>query len=369
MREFIKKEPVLFIAGFLAIITSFINVPDMGVFDAIDYRVLVILFCLMTITKGLEKEGVLEKMALWLLGKVKDSRSLNIVLVMLCFFSAMIVTNDVALITFVPFAIKILPMAGQRKSIIKVIVLQTIAANMGSILIPIGNPQNLYLYSLSGISAARFAFDMSVMWICSLIIILAIIFIEKNSKTEKLVYDDNIVLNKTKAGIYAALFLFTVLSVMHIINFVTAFIVVVIVIAITDRNLFFKTDYCLLATFVCFFIFIYNIKTFHFVNSFFEANIAGKELICGFVLSQVISNVPAAILLSGFTENVIDLAAGVNLGGLGTLIASMASLISYKLYGQGKNADIKRFMVVFTKYNLIFIVLLLPAAIITYFIV
>ena len=172
MIQFLKKEPVLSAAAVLAIITSFIIPPSIATVESIDFRVLSILFCLMTVTSGLDEEGVLTKAASILLSKAKTWRSVYVTLVLLCFFSSMLVTNDVALIAFVPFAIKTIQMLGREHSLIKVVVMQTIAANLGSMLTPIGNPQNLYLYSLAGVSTFEFIKYMFVMWLGSFLFII-----------------------------------------------------------------------------------------------------------------------------------------------------------------------------------------------------
>ena len=360
MIRFIKKEPVLSAAAVLAVITSFIIFPSKETLLSVDFRVLSILFCLMTITSGLDEEGVLTKAASFLLAKANGWRSVYLALVLLCFFSSMIVTNDVALIAFVPFAIKTIHMTGRNKSLIKVIVMQTIAANLGSMLTPIGNPQNLYLYSLAGVSTFEFIKDMSVMWVGSLIFILASAFTEKNEKMQEYDHEPFARMRKRNVTLYAVLFVVSILSVMHVFHYAVSFAIVCVAILIKNRRLFRKTDYSLLLTFIFFFVFIHNIKSMDYVRSFLEGIIAGNEFVAGFVLSQVISNVPAAILISGFTDKYMLLAAAVNLGGLGTLIASMASLISYKFYSCTVNANLKKFMIVFTKWNVIFVVLLIP---------
>jgi len=365
MIQFLKKEPVLSAAAVLAVITSFIIHPSAETIESIDFRVLSILFCLMTITTGLDEEGVLTKAASVLLSKANGWRSVYLALVLLCFFSSMIVTNDVALIAFVPFAIKTIHMTGRQKSLIKVIVMQTIAANLGSMLTPIGNPQNLYLYSLAGISTFTFVKKMSVMWIGSLVFILLSSLTEKNEKMQNYEHKHHARMKKRNVTLYAVLFVLSILSVMHVFHFGVSFAIVCAAILLRNRRLFRKTDYSLLLTFIFFFVFIHNIKSMEYVRGILESIISGNEFIAGFALSQVISNVPAAILISGFTDKYMLLSAAVNLGGLGTIIASMASLISYKFYSCTVNADVKKFMVMFTKWNLIFIVLLIPFAVMT----
>lgn len=360
MTEFIKKEPVFFAAFALAIVTSFIHVPQPDILYSIDFRVLAILFCLMTVTSGLDEEGVLYAAASALIFKAKKWRQVYIVLVLMCFFSSMIVTNDVSLITFVPVAIKTAYMSGQEKRIIKVVVMQTIAANLGSMLTPIGNPQNLYLYSFSGLTVWQFMYKIMPLWCGAIVLILLTVFTEKNECIYERAKGDFKKLKKSRIILYLVLFAVSVLCVMRFIHYGVAFAAVFLVVYIKNKRLFIKTDYTIIITFIFFFIFVYNIKSMDNVSSFFEDTIKNHEFLWGFILSQIVSNVPAAVLLSGFTENYVSLTAGVNIGGLGTIIASMASLISYKLYSSVQNADIKRFLISFTLWNLVFIILLMP---------
>jgi len=203
------------------------------------------------------------------------------------------------------------------------------------------------------------------MWLGSLVFILLSAFTEKNDETKEYEHEHHARMRKRNVTLYAALFVVSILSVMHVFHFAVSFAIVCITVFIRNRRLFRKTDYSLLLTFIFFFVFIHNIKSMEYVRHFLEGIITGNEFVAGFALSQIISNVPAAILISGFTDKFMVLAAAVNLGGLGTIIASMASLISYKFYSCTANADVKKFMVMFTKWNVIFIVLLVPFVMIT----
>ena len=261
------------------------------------------------------------------------------VLMALCFFGSMFITNDVALITFVPFAVMTLEMAGQSKRLIHVVVLQTIAANLGSMLTPIGNPQNLYLYGRAGMSLGSFLGLMLPYTAVSLLLLLAWgMFLGgscadggKPPAEEFQGWEAGHLREKTNMSslwIYLALFLLCLLTVAHVLPWQMVLGSVLAAVVFRDRKLLAKVDYSLLLTFVGFFIFIGNVGRIPAFRDFLQNAVAGREVFAGVAASQVISNVPAALLLSGFTEDYGRLLVGVNLGGLGTLIASMASLMS-----------------------------------------
>jgi Na+/H+ antiporter NhaD/arsenite permease-like protein len=359
---FIKKEAVLTISGTAAILTMFIVPPTGTYISYIDFRVLALLFCLMATVAGFNETGVFLKLSYVLLKKVIGIRSLSLVLVLLCFLTSMWITNDVALITFVPFAIMILNIAGQSKHIIKVVVLQTIAANLGSMLTPVGNPQNLRLYTYYNIPIAEFFMITLPFTAFSLILILiAVLMIQRRTLNFNIHTETEI---KNPAGnhirifMYGLLFLLCLACVIRLIDYKISFLTVLAVILIFDRKLLKKVDYTLLLTFVFFFIFVGNIGSISAVKDYFNELLAGRELGVSIAASQIISNVPAAVLLSAFTANYKALILGTDIGGLGTLVASLASLISYKLYCKTDNAKPGKYLGVFTLYNLIFLIAL-----------
>lgn len=373
--EYLKRETVLCVATFLALVSMFFVKPDRGYADYLDARVLALLFCLMTVMEGFKKTGLFEQMANSLLKKVKTFRQLMIVLVGLCFFSSMWITNDVALLTFVPFTILVLRMAQMEQQMIAVVTMETIAANLGSMATPVGNPQNLYLYSVSGMSLGEFIKVMEPLSVLSLMLILAGCLAKKNEKLQIQVVPQ--IKKEKKTGenlLLLGLFLVSLLSVLRILSWpallgITLLACVLLYATGKEEFLPGKVDYGLLLTFVAFFMFIGNMGRIDWVKEVLEKVLAGNELFLGFAGSQVISNVPAAILLSGFTKNYAALLQGVNIGGLGTMIASLASLISYKLYAEesekNKNVGTKgKYFWYFTGWNLIFAAVLLTAAVI-----
>ncbi|MDR1700180.1 MAG: anion transporter [Lachnoclostridium sp.] len=336
------------IAVALAIITSCISVPKLSY---IDFSVLALLFNLMLVTAGFRRLRILDSISVYLLNRCRDERMITAALVLVTLFSSMLVTNDVALITFVPLAI----ITGRNAGIgvIKIVVLQTLAANLGSSLTPMGNPQNLYLYSFYSMTPAAFFSAIFPLGIGAVILLAALILMVKPRKTV-------FTLPPVYAGsrkplpVYAVLFILNLLSVFHAVDYRLVFAITVLAVLIADRGLFRAVDYPLLITFTGFFIFIGNLSHMDSVRLWLEALLGtGTAVyIAGILSSQVISNVPAAILLSGFTARSRELLLAVNIGGMGTLIASLASLISYKIFAKEYPAENGAYMKVFTLYNL-----------------
>lgn len=359
--DILKKEKVMTISLILAAISVFFVHPDSQYSKYIDWRVLSILFCLMIIIKGFQNIGLFDIVIHKVFGKINNARWLCILLIWLCFFFSMFITNDVALITFVPFSIAILKYCNIEKYMIKVIVMQTIAANLGSMGTPIGNPQNLYLYAVSNMNTAQFLRIMIPLVICSFAIITITAFIIFSK--EKINVNVNKHAESIKCGefiVYIILFIINILVVLRVIQWQAALIITVVgIIVVRKPVLFKKVDYALLVTFAGFFIFVGNIGRVELVNNIINRLIDGREIIVSALLSQVISNVPTAILLSGFTEDYAGLLVGTNIGGLGTLIASMASLISYKLYAAQKDSDTGMYIKIFTLYNVAGLIILL----------
>lgn len=362
MIEFCKKETVFVVAVLLAVFSAFLVPPSGEYLDYIDFRVLALLFCLMLLVAGIKEQGVFQRMGEGLITGVKDIRQLELVLTGLCFFSGMFITNDVALITFVPFALEILSAAGLEKRIMKVVVLQTIAANLGSMLTPIGNPQNLYLYSLTGMGLMEFILFMLPLTLLSMVILLLVILAGKREAVKADMQRSKEKADKKKLILYLGLFVLCMGTVIRILPWQISLLAVCVTGVFAFRNLFAQADYCLLGTFLGFFIFVGNMQRLPAVSELLEKLLAGRELFLGVIASQIISNVPAAMLLSGFTQDYKALLYGVDIGGLGTLIASLASLISYKYVCRIPGIRKGKYLGVFTFWNLLFLAILLPAA-------
>ena len=372
--SFAKKETVLFAAVLLAFGSMVCVPPDMQYLSYIDYRVLALLFCLMTVMEGFKSTGFFAAVAGKLLEKVKTFRQLYLVLVFLCFFTSMWITNDVALLTFVPFTVLVLRMTGLEQEMIPVIVLQTIAANLGSMTTPVGNPQNLYLYSISGMGIGAFLQIMGPLTLISAGLIFLICLIHKDFPIRQGMLGKEIV-GVRKAGenqVLAVLFFISLLSVFRILSWQLLLLIVLVSCMgikafCKEKYLPLEADFGLLLTFVAFFIFIGNMGRICAVREVLSQVLNGRELLISFLCSQMISNVPAAILLSGFTQEYRGLLQGVNIGGLGTLIASLASLISSKFFAaeseQTPAAGTRgRYMLTFTIWNVGMALVLLAAA-------
>jgi Na+/H+ antiporter NhaD/arsenite permease-like protein len=360
----IKKESVLVIAIVLAVVSMFLIPPDRQYIDYIDYKTIGLLFCLMSVMAGYQKIGIFQWMGETLLTKVKMSRSVAAVLVFLCFFTSMFITNDVSLLTFVPFSIIVLEMAELEELLVPVVVLQTIAANLGSMILPFGNPQNLYLYGQSGYGILQFVAVILPFGIIAFVLLTISLFGIKKVPVTLHIQQHNtseIKSNRGKIIAYTVLFVLCILAVAHILPWTIALIIVSVVIFLLDKELFCRVDYSLLFTFVFFFLFIGNLGRIPSFCEFLEGILKGNEVITAVLASQIISNVPAALLLSGFSNQWDALIIGTNLGGLGTLIASMASLISYKQVAQKKPEYKSKYFRLFTIANVGYLIVLMVA--------
>lgn len=363
--SFIKKDPVLLISGLLAVVSAFFVPPDVSYLSYIDFRVLALLFCLMCVMNGFQEIGLFQKLAVFILSRTKNTRQLTAVLVFLCFFLSMFITNDVSLITFVPFTVLILTITGQAKLMIYVIVLQTIAANLGSMLTPVGNPQNLYLYSLSGMRISLFLKTMLPYTLLSGLLLFLSLFLKPGEKVSlQSVFTDTAPMEQKPLLVYSLLFMLCLGCVLRLFPWQALLLILLAVLLPFNRRLLYKADYGLLFTFLFFFLFIGNMGRIPVIVDFLRSVLTGHELFLSIAASQVISNVPAAILLSGFTGNYLPLLAGVNIGGLGTLIASLASLISYKQYAKTAGCHKGRYLLRFTGLNLLFLAVLSGLAVI-----
>ena len=368
--SFMKKETVLTIATLLAVVSAFFVTPDRQYIGYIDFRTLGILFGLMVIMQGFQRTGLFDQIGKSLLQKTGKLWQLILVLVMLCFFFSMLITNDVSLLTFVPFSILVLKKCGQEQAMIPTVILQTVAANLGSMLTPIGNPQNLYLYGLMDCSILEFmGILLPYTVITFVLLLLSLLCIRGKGQEISCRMEEGTEIKQSRKCrnlIYGLLFLLALLVVARILPYGVLVTAVFLYTVIFDREALKGADYALLVTFVSFFILIGNLGRISLIREALEHFVSGREILTGVLASQVISNVPAAVLLSGFTENYRDLLVGVNLGGLGTLIASMASLISFKLYTKCYKENRGRYLRWFTLVNIIYLFLLLMAALYLY---
>jgi len=314
------------------------------------------------VVAGVQGLGLFDRMAQALLRHIHSARWLMEMLVMLCFFCSMLITNDVALITFVPLALTLLPRSGLSQQLLPVVVLQTVAANLGSMLTPIGNPQNLYLYTLSDMPLGQFVMLLLPYTLASFLLLAVATWcipVKAGEYHAESHTTATTPLSGKLLALYAALFVLSLMAVLRIVPVIAVLVVVLIALLLFDRKVLPRVDYGLLITFVCFFIFIGNIGHLPAVAQALEDLLTGREVLTSVLLCQVISNVPAAVLLSSFTADHAALLIGTNLGGLGTLIASMASLISYRLLTRSVSGQTGRYMLQFTVVNGVFLLILL----------
>lgn len=355
-KNFIKKEIVLILSVSLAIITSIISSPKLSY---IDFKVLILLFNLMVVVSAFKELKVLDSIAISLLRKCSTYTSISFTLVFITFLASMVVTNDVALITFVPLSIVV-----AKKSdinVLKIVILQTLAANLGSSFTPMGNPQNLFIYSFYNLDPSDF-FKITAPLVILSVLFLSVIILKSKKINLDLRLEDVEIKNKKDVIFFSILFAIILLSVFHIVDYKLAFSITLLTVLILNKKLLTQIDYSLLITFIGFFIFIGNISTMDSIRSFMMGilNSPQSTFITSILSSQVISNVPATMLLSGFTNNFKELLLGVNIGGMGTLIASLASVISYKIYTNEFKDDSSTYLKYFTFYNVLGLIVTIP---------
>ncbi len=358
VKDFVKQELTLCAAFAAALISCFFVPPDGEYWGYIDFRTLALLYCLMVVVAGLRHAGAFTALAHKLCAKAASVRAMGLTLALLCFFSAMLITNDVALLTFVPFAVVVLGMAHQEKQLVFVVVLQTVAANLGSVLTPVGNPQNLFLYSHYELSMADFLSTTAPLWLLSLLAVLLLSLCLPRERVNVFLGEAP-GMDKRSLTLYLALFGLCLLVVLRLLSWQWMLGIMLPVLLALDRRRLLKADFLLLLTFVCFFIFSGNLARIGAVEALLRRLLSGRELLTAALTSQVISNVPAALLLSGFTDAGRELLLGVNIGGLGTPVASLASLISLKLYSHSEHASTGRYLALFSALNFALLALLL----------
>ncbi len=355
---FFKREPVFVISAICALLSMVAVPPSAAYAGYVDFRVLELLFCLMATVAGMQAEGSFLVLSQKLLTGKKSVRMLMLTLVMLPFFSAMLITNDVSLITFVPFAVLVLELTGQSDKLAWVVTLQSIAANIGSMLTPVGNPQNLYLSSYYHIPTGTF-FSVTVpVVVLSFILLAACCMVGDKQAIEVQFTRKEKIRSKSRLTLFVLLFLVSLLSVLHLLSSHITLAITAILMLLCARDVLKKVDYWLLGTFVCFFIFAGNIGEIGAVKQFLEGALQQNTMLWSTLSSQVISNVPAAVLLSNFTEDAKGMLLGTNIGGLGTLVASLASLISFKQYVRTPGAKPLKYLGIFTAANVVMLIVL-----------
>lgn len=358
--SFVRRNPVLTIAAALALITSFIVYPDAEYFGYFDYRTLTCLLCTLAVICALKEIRFFYVCAEKIISFAKNLRLASLSLVYITFIGSMLIANDMALITFLPLGYIVLSCTKNEKYTAYVFILQNIAANLGGMLTPFGNPQNLYLYSFFEIPAGVFVVTMFPPFIFAILLITACCFVLPTSPLSYagVAYE----MPKKRLGVYLALFALSILVVFRGIPYQIGLAIIPASIFFLDRKALKDVDWGLLMTFVCFFIFSGNMARIPAVESIIGSLVGGSAkstLLASALSCQAISNVPSAILLSKFTENWKALLYGVNIGGCGTLISSLASLITFRTFMAHNPGKAGRYIALFSVINFAFLGLLL----------
>ena len=361
---FLKKEPMLLVSVAAAAVAMFITPPSAELLSDIDWHTLATLFMMLTVLEGFKSENIFRPM-LRLAGGIRSMAALSLFLVFSVFFSSMFVTNDVSLIIFVPLTIILFRAGNKEKYILPVITMENIAAVRGSLLTPFGSPQNLFIYGQSGVSAARFVKFMFPIWIISaaLLVVFVLALYAGNIKQSTGVNDMSFagewkkerMLHRIAYLCVFAVVLWTIVSRTPYWAWVALGVAAAVL--FIDRRILVKTDYVLLLTFLCFFVFSSSIAANASISAFLSRAVAGHEYLWSILLSQVISNVPASIVLYPFSKNTGALLYGLDSAGLCSLIGSLASVINYRIYVREYPENGGRFIKVFTLISLAFFAL------------
>lgn len=357
----LKKELMLTVSVIAAIAALIITPPSWELFSDIDWRTLGTLFMMLTVLEGFKKENIFRPL-LKLAGNIRSMAGLSLFLVFSVFFSSMFVTNDVSLIIFVPLTIILFRAGGKERYILPVISMENIAAVRGSLLTPFGSPQNLFIYGQSGVSAWRFISYMFPIWILSGVLLVGfVLFLYRRNVREKTEIESFQFIGEWKPQNRVRRIAYLIVFALVITTIVTrtslwmwAVVIVAVAVFFIDRRILMKTDYVLLLTFFCFFIFSSSVARNEAISTFLSRAVANHEYVWSILLSQVISNVPASIVLYPFAVNRGALLYGLDSAGLCTLIGSLASVINYRLYVRDYPGDGKRFILVFTLVSLAF---------------
>ena len=355
--DFVRKNVVMVVAMVAALVTCLIVPPDSAYLDYFDLKTLTCLFCVLAVVCALKNIRFFYILAQKIIRVFKNARLSILALVYITFIGSMLIANDMALLTFLPLGLFVLTTTGKGKYMAFTFIMQNIAANLGGMLTPFGNPQNLYLYTKFSIPNLEFMQIMAPPFLLAvaLITICCILFV----KPEPLeLADQPAFLPVGRTIVYLLLFALAIVIVFRGIPYWIGLIVIPAVLIFMDRKALKMVDYPLLFTFVFFFIFSGNMARIGAVRDLFSMLLEKSTLLFSVLSCQVISNVPSAILLSQFTQNYKELLLGVNIGGVGTLIASLASLITFREYTKANKGKTRYYVLLFSAFNFAFLIIL-----------
>ena len=354
---FVKTNAVVIIAFFAAVITSFIIPPDAEYLGYFDYKTLTCLFCVLAVVCALKNISFFYILARKVVQLFKNARMSVLALVYITFIGSMLIANDMALLTFLPLGFFVLTTTKKEKYMAFTFIMQNIAANLGGMLTPFGNPQNLYLYTKYQIPTGEFMLIMLLPFCLSIALITLCCCVFVKAEPLKL-EDEKVKLDPKRTVLYLILFALSIVIVFRGIPYWIGLIVIPITLLIVDRKALTMVDYGLLFTFVLFFIFAGNMARIDIIRNFFSSLLDLNTLIVSVISCQCISNVPSAILLSQFTDNYRNLLVGVNIGGVGTLISSLASLITFREYAKHNPGKTLKYVGLFSLFNFAFLIIL-----------
>lgn len=356
--SWLQKNTVLCIAFVLAVATSCAVPPDAAYAEYFDWKTLSCLFTMLAVVCALKNIHFFAVLAEKIVICTGNLRTATLALVAVTFLGSMLIANDMALLTFLPLGYFVLSSTGSERYMAPVFILQNIAANLGGMLTPFGNPQNLYLYSRFQIPTGEFMIIMLPCFLVAIVMIAVCCFFLPNTKIE-LTSTHHDRLNPARTALYLVLFALSIVMVFRVIPYWTGLIIIPAILLFADRKALRAVDYPLLLTFVCFFIFSGNLSRIPQVSAILSKLMEQNPLVVSALSCQIISNVPSAILLSHFTGDYRSLLLGVNIGGTGTLIASLASLITFREYCTHNPGKSKQYLLLFSAYNFSFLLILL----------
>lgn len=355
--DFVKRNAVMLIAFTAAVITTFFIPLDIKYIGYFDFKTLSCLFCVLAVVCALRNINFFYMLSKKTVRVFKNARMSVLALVYITFIGSMLIANDMALLTFLPLGYFVLSTTKKEKYMAFTFIMQNIAANLGGMLTPFGNPQNLYLYSHFNIENMEFMRIMAPPFVLSMILITlcCIVFVKPEPLS---LADEKEEIHPLRTVLYLFLFVLSILIVFRSVPYVTGLVIIPAVLLFADRKALKDVDYPLLLTFVFFFIFSGNMARIDAVRNLFSALLQKSTLLVSVLSCQFISNVPSAILLSQFTDNYRDLLVGVNIGGVGTLISSLASLITFREYTVHNPKKVRYYICMFSLFNFSFLIIL-----------